>query len=121
MAPPMLLFVSLSFFPSLLILTLFFSSILAGRSSKRTFYTKGFLVSLSGLAIGTAFALAAVILPGSVPVLDVSIAIAGVSWVLALRRICGTDWLEALGQAVIAAILYTVIIGFAAGFSFLLA
>ena len=117
---PILLLVSLSFFPSLIILTFYFSTILAGSSTKRTFYSSGFVVSFSGLAVGAAFALAAPLLPSSIPVMDVGIVFAVIAWVLLLRHYCGTGWLESLPPAFIAAIVYVVILAVASGFSILL-
>lgn len=117
---PILLFVSLSFFPSLIILTLYFSSILYGGSAKRTFYRSGFVVSFSGLAIGASFALAAPFLPDFIPIMDVGIVFAVITWVLLLRRYCGTGWLESLIPAFIAAVVYIVIVAIASGFSILL-
>jgi hypothetical protein len=112
--------VSLSFFPSLIILTLYFSSILAGSSAKRTFYRSAFVVSFSGLAVGAAFALAAPLLPSLIPSMDVGIVFAVITWVLLLRRYCGTGWLESLPPVFMAAIVYVVIIAAASGFSVLL-
>jgi len=117
---PVLLFVSLSFFPSLVILTFYFSSILASSSTKRTFYSNGFVIAFSGLAVGVAFALAAPLLPGAIPVLDVGIVFAVITWILLLRHYCGTGWLESLPPAFIAAIVYIVIVAVASGFSILL-
>ena len=78
------------------------------------------MVSFSGLAIGAAFALAAPVLPGSIPIMDVGIVLVVISWVLLLRRYCGTGWLESLLPASIATIIYVVIIAIASGFSILL-
>ncbi len=117
---PVLLFVALSFFPSLIILTFYFSSILASGSAKRTFYGNGFVISFSGLAVGVAFALAAPLLPGSIPVLDVGIVFALITWILLLRHYCGSGLLESLPPAFIAAIVYIVIAAVASGFSILL-
>lgn len=117
---PILLLVSLSFFPSLVILTFYFSSVLSGSSAKRTFYRSAFVVSFSGLAIGAAFALAAPFLPGSIPFMDVGTLFAVVAWVLLLRRYCGTGWLESIPPAFIAAIVYVVILAVASGLSILL-
>ena len=113
-------FVSFSSLPSLVILTFFFSSIIAGSSTKRTFYKKGFLVAFSGVAIGTAFALVGPILPSFIPVMDVGLVFTAVVWVFSLRRFCGTDWLESLLPAFIAAIIYVVIMAIASGFSMLM-
>ena len=117
---PILLFVALSFFPSLVILTFYFSSILAGSSTKRTFYRTGFVVSFSGLAIGAAFALAAPLLPTSLPIMDLGILFAVISWVLLLKRYHGTGLLESLPSAFMAAIVYLVIVAVASGFFILL-
>lgn len=117
---PILLFVSLSFFPSLVILTYYFSSILAGSSTKRTRYRSGFVISFSGLAIAATFALIAPFLPTSIPIMDVGIIFAVISWISMLRRYDGTGWLESLPSAFMAAILYVVIIAIASGFSILL-
>lgn len=113
-------FVSFSSLPSLVILTFFFSSIIAGSSTKRTFYKTGFLVAFLGVAIGTAFALAVPVLPSSIPVMDIGVVFTAVAWVFSLRRFCGTDWLESLFPAFIAAIIYVVIIAMASGFSMLM-
>lgn len=78
------------------------------------------MVSFSGLAVGAAFALAAPLLPGSIPVLDVGVIFAVLTWVLLLRRYCGTGWLESLIPAFIAAVVYIVIVAIASGFSILL-
>lgn len=117
---PVLLFVALSFFPSLVILTFFFSSMLQGRSAKRTYYQSAFVIAFSGLAIGAAFALASPILPDYIPIMDVGVVLAVIAWVLLLRRYCGTGWLESLPSAIIAAIVYVVIIAVASGLSILL-
>lgn len=117
---PILLFVALSFFPSLVILTFYFSSILAGSSTKHTFYRAGFIVSFSGLAIGAAFALAAPLLPTSLPIMDLGILFAVISWVLLLKRYHGTGLLESLPSTFMAAIVYLVIVAVASGFSILL-
>jgi hypothetical protein len=113
-------FVSFSSLPSLVILTFFFSSIIAGSSTKRTFYKNGFLVAFSGIALGTAFALAVPVLPSFIPVMDVGLVFTAVAWIFALRRFCGTDWLESLLPVFIATIIYVVIIAIASGFSILL-
>lgn len=119
---PIILFVSLSFFPSLILLTLYFSSILTSRSAKRTFYRIGFVISFSGLAMGAAFALAAPFFPNFIPVLDVGdlgIVFVVITWVLLLRHYCGTGWLESLPPAFIAVIIYVVIMAMASGFAIL--
>jgi hypothetical protein len=113
-------FVALSFFPSLVILTFYFSSMLRGSSTKRTFYQSAFVIAFSGLAIGAAFALTAPLLPDYIPIMDVGIVLAVIAWVLLLRHYCGTGWLESLPSAVIAAIVYVVITAVASGFSILL-
>jgi len=115
-----LLLVSLSFFPSLVILTLYFSCILTGSSTRRTFYRRGLAVSFSGLAIATAFALAAPFFPSSIPVMDVGIVFAVISWIVLLKRYHRTGWLESLPSAFLAAIVYVVITAVASGFSLLL-
>lgn len=117
---PVLWFVSFSSLPSLVILTLFFSSTIAGGSTKRTFYKSGFLVAFSGVAIGTAFALAVPVLPGSIPVMDLGVVFPAVAWFFSLKRFGGTDWLESVIPAFIAAIIYIVILAIAAGFSMLM-
>ncbi len=117
---PILVFVAFSFFPSLVILTFFFSSMLRGSSTKRTYYQSAFVISFSGLVIGAAFALAAPLLPDYIPIMDVGTVLAVITWVLLLRRYCGTGWLESLPYAIIAAIVYVVIIAVASGFSILL-
>lgn len=117
---PILLFVALSFFPSLVILTFYFSSILAGSSKKRTFYRSAFVVAFSGVAIGGAFALAVPLLPGHIPFMDVGVVFAGIAWVLLLKHYCGTGWLESLLPVFIATIVYVVILALASGFSILL-
>jgi len=117
---PVLLFVVLSFFPSLVVLTFFFAQILSGRSRRRTNYRSAFIISLCGLAVSTAIALAAPLIPGSIPVLDVSIVLAAIAWVLLLRYYCGTGWLESLPPAFIAVIIYVAIVAVASGFSTLL-
>jgi len=52
--------------------------------------------------------------------MDVGTVLAVITWVLLLRRYCGTGWLESLPYAIIAAIVYVVIIAVASGFSILL-
>lgn len=115
-----LAFVALSFFPSLVILTFYFSSIIGANSTKHTFHQSGFVISFSGLAIGAAFALATPFLPDSIPAMDVGIVFAVVTWILLLRHYCGTGWLESLPSAFLAAIVYVVIVAVASGFSILL-
>lgn len=115
-----LTFVALSFFPSLVILTFYFSSIIGANSKKYTFYQSAFVISFSGLAIGAAFALAAPFLPDSIPSMDVGIAFAVITWILLIRHYCGTGWLESLPSAFVAAIVYVVIVAIASGFSVLL-
>lgn len=110
-----LLHVALSFFPGLIILTLYFSSILTGSSKKRTFYTRAFVISFSGLAIGAVCALATPFLPQYIPSLEIGFVLAVITWVFLLRRYCGTGWLESFPPAFIAAIVYLVIIAAAAG------
>ena len=117
---PILLFVVLSFFPSLLILTFYFSNILTGGLSKRTFYRSAFVISLSGLAIGAAFALAAPFLPTRIPLMDVGVVLAVIAWVFLLRHFCGTGLLESLPPAIVATIIYVVILAIASGFTLLL-
>ncbi|NIV44637.1 hypothetical protein GWN49_07165, partial [Candidatus Bathyarchaeota archaeon] len=80
----------------------------------------GFLVAFSGVAIGTAFALAMPLIPSSIPVMDVGLVVTAVAWVFSLRRFSGTDWLESLLPAFIAAIIYVVIMAVASGFSMLM-
>ncbi len=112
--------VALSFFPSLVILTFFFSSIFTGSSTRRTFYRRGLVVSFSGLAIASAFALAAPLIPSSIPIMDVGIVFAVISWILLLKHYHETGWLESLPSAFLAAIVYIVIVAVASGFSLLL-
>ncbi|UCD40074.1 MAG: hypothetical protein JSV87_00555 [Candidatus Bathyarchaeota archaeon] len=117
---PILLHVALSFFSSLVIFTFYFSSMLRGSSTKRTYYQSAFVIAFSGLAIGAAFALAAPLLPSVIPVMDLGIVFTAIAWVLLLKRYCGTGWLESLPSAIIAAIVYVVITAVASGFSILL-
>jgi hypothetical protein len=117
---PILLFVALSFFPSLIVLTPFFSQILSGRIKRRSFWKSAFLVSFAGLTASTVFALAAPLLPGLMPFLDLGVAFAGLTWVLLLRYYCGTSWLESLPPSFIAVIIYVAIFAIASGFSRLL-
>lgn len=126
-----LVFVALCFFPSLVILTFFFSCILRGSSTKRTYYRSAFVIAFSGLAIVAAIALAApLLLPESprsfgertrfVPVMDVGIVFAVIAWVLLLRHYCGTSWLESLPAAITAAVVYVVLTAVASGFTLIL-
>lgn len=113
-------FVSFSSLPSLVILTFFFADSIAGSSTKRTFYKTGFLVALSGVATGTAFALAMPVMPSSIPVMDIGLVFTAVVWVFSFRHFGGTDWLEPLFPVFIAAIIYVVIMAMASGFSMLM-
>ncbi len=78
------------------------------------------MVSFSGLAIASAFALAAPLMPSSIPIMDVGIVFAVISWILLLKRYHETGWLESLPSAFLAAIVYIVIVAVASGFSLLL-
>jgi hypothetical protein len=113
-------FVSFLSLLSLAIFTLFFSNIIAGSSTKRTFYKTGFLVAFSGVATGTAFALAVPILPSFIPVMDMGVVFTAVVWVFSLRRFGGTDWSESLLTAFIATIIYIVIMAIASNVSMLM-
>lgn len=115
-----LLHVGLSFFPGLIVLTLFFSSVLAGGTTKRTYYGRAFVVSFSGLAIAAIFALLSPFIIADVPLMDAGIMGAFAVWVLLLKRYLGTGWLESLPPAFMAAVVYVVIIALASGFTMLL-
>jgi hypothetical protein len=104
----------------LVIFTFFFSSILAGGSTKRTFYRSSFVIACSGLAVGAAFALAAPLFPGSIPIMDIGVVSTVITWVSLVRYYCEMGWLESFVPAFIAAIIYVMIIAIASGFSILL-
>jgi hypothetical protein len=66
--------------------------------------------------MATVLSLASPIIPGSIPVLDVAIILAAVTWIALLRRYCGTGWLETLPQAFIPVVTYVVILAIASAF-----
>ena len=114
---PVLLLTLISFPPSLLILSFYFSSYIGTRAGKRNSLSRqGLLTSFAGLSIGTALSLLSPIVPGPIPVLDIAIILAAVTWVALLRRYCRTGWLETLPQAFIPVVTYVVILAIASAF-----
>jgi hypothetical protein len=117
---PVLLLMLISFPPSLLILSFFFSSYIGTRAGNKNGLSKrGLLTSFAGLSIATALSLAAPIFPNAIPVMDVAVILTAATWVVLLRRYCGTGWLETLPQALVPVIAYVVILAIASAFTLL--
>jgi len=120
MIDPALMLMLLSFLPSLLILSFFFSSYIGTRVGNRSGLSKqGLLTSFAGLSLATAMSIAAPIIPNAVPVMDVAVILAAATWIILLRRYCRTGWLETLPQAILPVITYVVILAIAAAFTLL--
>jgi len=117
---PVLLLMLISFPPSLLILSFYFSSYIGTRAGNRNGLSRrGLLTSFAGLSLATMLSFAAPIFPSAIPVMDVAIVLAAATWVVLLRRYCGTGWLETLPQALIPVITYVVILAIASAFTLL--
>lgn len=117
---PVLLLLLISFPPSLLILSFFFSSYIGTRvGNKNGLSRRGLLTSFAGLSLATALSLAAPIFPSAIPVMDVAVILAAATWIVLLRRYCGTSWLETLPQAILPVITYVVILAIASAFTLL--
>ncbi len=118
---PLLLLMLISFPPSLLILSFYFSSYIGARAGNRSCLNKrGLLTSLAGLSLATILCFAAPVFPDAIPVIDVAIILAAATWIALLRRYCGTGWLETLPQALVPVITYIVILAISSAFTLLL-
>ncbi len=117
---PVLLLTVISFPPSLLILSFYFSSYIGTKTGKRNGLSKrGLLTSFAGLSLPTILSIASPIIPSVIPVLDLAVILAAVTWVVMLRRYCGTGWLETLPQALIPVLTYVIILAIASAFTLL--
>ena len=117
---PVLLLMFISFPPSLLILSFYFSSYIGARSGNRNSLNRGgLLTTLAGLSLATILSFAAPIFPSVIPVIDVAIILAAVTWIALLRRFCGTGWLETIPQALVPVITYIVILAISSAFTLL--
>lgn len=108
---PALLLIFISFPPSLLILSFYFSSCIGTKAGNKSgLCRRGLMTSFTGLSLATMLLLATPILPSAIPVMDVAIILAAATWIVLLRRYCGTGWLETLPQALPPAIIYVLIL-----------
>lgn len=118
---PALMLMLLSFLPSLLILSFFFSSYIGTRVGNKSGLSKqGLMTSFAGLSLATMVSIASPVIPSAVPVMDVAVILAVATWIIMLRRYCRTGWLETLPQAILPVITYVVILAISAAFTLLI-
>lgn len=119
---PLFLFIFLSFVSNFILLAFYFSSVVGGRGSRRgnSLNAPGIMTSLLGGIVATGFSLLSPIIPSAVPLMDLSVLLAAFTWLILLRRFCGTGWFETLPQVILAAIVYVIVVAAASAFSILL-
>ena len=106
----------LSFMANSAILTFYFSSVLSDFSSKHIPRRDGFLLSLSGSTVGAVFSIVVPYLPETLPLLDFAVGLVLITWVVLLHYRFDEGWMEAIVLAVIAGIIYIVILAMVTGF-----
>jgi hypothetical protein len=106
----------LTFMANSAILTFYFSGILSGFSSKHPQRKDGFLLSLSGSAIGAVFSIITPYLPEALAFLDVAVVFVLITWVALLHYRYNEGWPEAIVEAVLGGIIYAVIMVLVTGF-----
>jgi hypothetical protein len=79
------------------------------------------MISFAGLSLATVLLLAAPVFPRAIPLIDLAVILAAATWIVLLRRYCGTGWLETLPQVILPVITYVVILVIAAAFTLLFA
>jgi hypothetical protein len=119
---PVLLVMLISFPPSLFLLSFIFSSYIGtGAGNKSGLSGRGLMISFAGLSLATVLLLAAPVFPRAIPLIDLAVILAAATWIVLLRRYCGTGWLETLPQVILPVITYVVILVVAAAFTLLFA
>lgn len=113
---PVLSFTILSFIANSAILTFYFSGVLSDFAMKHAPIKDGFLISLSGSAVGAVFSLAFTYLPGDLPLMDFAIALALLTWILLLHYRYDEGWPEAVVEGIIGCIIYAIILALASSF-----
>lgn len=110
------LLIALFFVLNLIIFTIYFSEFLLERGS---WHKKGFLISFSGVCVGTVFALLFPSLPTVFGSLDIGVGLVWVTWILLTKHYCRTGWLYSAVATIIAIVQYIVIMAIAVNFCIL--
>jgi len=112
------MFAILSFAPNSILLTFYFSSIIIASdlSRKLTLHKYGFVISFVGTGVGALFSLLIPLLPGSIPWMDVNIALIIVIWLYLTKHYTEMGWLGSFLAALIGALLYIFVLAIVSGF-----
>ena len=113
---PLLALTILVFIENSAILTFYFAGVLSDFVMKHAPIKDGFLISVTGSAVGAVFSLVFTFLPSDLPVGDLAVAVVFLVWIWLLHVRYKEGWLEALVEAVLAGIIYVIILAFTSGF-----
>ena len=111
-------FTILSFIANSAFLTFYFSDILSGFGSQKAARKDGFMLSLAGSVVGATFSLIIALIPLGVafPIIDITVGLVFITWVVLIHYRFNEAWLEAIVQSIVGIILYVVIIALLNGF-----
>lgn len=93
-----------------IILTFYFTELLRQYGAVRTSYREGFVISFSGITVGTFFTFLVPTLPTFIPSVDLGAVLVFFTWVMLTRYYCKTSLIHTLAVTIVAAIIHIVLL-----------